>query len=59
MVDNVTRNSEDVVHVRAELVLTVHEVALSLSRRTQDPKVLADISNDLVAEARKLRHMSI
>ena len=52
------RNSEDIVHVRRELVLTVHEVALSLSKRANDPKVLLDISSDLAAEARKLRAMA-
>jgi hypothetical protein len=55
MIQNETRTSQEVVHVRDELVLTVHEVALSLSRRANDPKVLIDISNDLIAEARKLR----
>lgn len=53
-----TRNSEDIVHVRRELVLTVHEVAVSLSRRAQDPAVLLDISSDLAAEARRLRAMA-
>lgn len=54
-----TRNSEDIVHVRQELVLTVHEVAVSLSRRVQDPAaVLIDISSDLAAEARRLRAMA-
>ncbi|WP_374379326.1 hypothetical protein [Dongia sp.] len=52
------RNSEDIVHVRQELVLTVHEVAVSLSKRANDPAVLLDISSDLAAEARKLRAMA-
>jgi hypothetical protein len=53
-----TCTSEDIVHVREELMLTVHEVAVSLSKRTRDPKVLLDISSDLMSEARKLRSMA-
>lgn len=55
MSEKENRTSDDIVHVRDELVQTVHEVALSLSKRASDPAVLLDISSDLIAEARKLR----
>lgn len=55
MMEQESRTSEDVTHVRNELIQTVHEVALSLSKRARDPGVLLDISADLIAEARKLR----
>ncbi|WP_374314113.1 hypothetical protein [Dongia sp.] len=55
MIEKENRTSDDIAHVRDELVQTVHEVALSLSKRARDPGVLLDISSDLIAEARKLR----
>lgn len=52
------RNSEDIVLVRNELILTIHEVAISLSKRAKDPAVLLDFSADLMSEARKLRSIA-
>ena len=47
----------DIRHVRAQLALTAHEVAVALSKRA-GPPVLDQVADDLVQEAARLRAMS-
>lgn len=50
--------TSDIQHVREELTLTAHEVALSLAKRAGKLAVLADVAGDLEAEAQRLRRLS-
>ncbi len=52
-----TAQSDDIRHVRAELTLTAHEVAIALAKRA-GLTVLADVADDLTAEAGRPRMMS-
>nr|WP_298689572.1 hypothetical protein [uncultured Dongia sp.] len=51
-----TAESVGIRHVRAELTLTNHEVAIALAKRAVLP-VLAAFADDLTAEAARLRMM--
>jgi hypothetical protein len=52
-----TPESVDIRHVRQELTLTNHEVAIALAKRAGLP-VLAAIADDLTREASLLRAMA-
>jgi hypothetical protein len=48
----------DIEHVRAELVLTIHEVAKALANRGGSLDVLGKVADDLTMEAGRLRRLS-
>lgn len=48
----------EIRHIRQELTLTNHEVALSLARRAGKLAILAEVAEDLEAEAGRLRRLS-
>jgi hypothetical protein len=48
----------DIEHVRAELVLTVHEIAKALAKRGGSLDVLGKVADDLTIEAARLRRLS-
>jgi hypothetical protein len=48
----------EIDHIRQELTLTNHEVALSLAKRAGKLAVLADVAKDLETEAGRLRRLS-
>lgn len=50
--------TSDIRHIRSELRLTAHEVALALSKRVGSLIILQEIADDLAAEASLLRMMS-
>ena len=53
-----TSTISDIHHIREELSLTAHAIALSLAERAGSPRVLEDIADDLVKEAARLRQMA-
>jgi hypothetical protein len=53
-----TEAKADIEHVRAELVLTIHEVAKALAQRGGSLEVLGLVADDLTSEAGRLRRLS-